>query len=46
MYHSVYKPPLPSVPLIQMGGDVASEIPQPLMKFNKIRKHHSKNSLG
>jgi len=46
MVHSVYKPPLPSVPLIQMGGDVASEIPQPLLKFKTIRKQHSKNSNG
>lgn len=44
MYHSVYKPPLPTVPLIQMGGDVASEIPQPLLKFQTNRKQHSINS--
>lgn len=43
MFHSVYKPPLPTVPLIQMGGDVASEIPQPLIKFKTIRKPITSN---
>ncbi|KAJ6637377.1 Chorion peroxidase [Pseudolycoriella hygida] len=46
MFHSVYKPPLPTVPVIQMGDDVASEIPQPLIKFEKIRKTHSMKSNG
>lgn len=43
MFHSVYKPPLPNVPLIEMGENVASEIPQPLLKLKAIRKQHSNN---
>lgn len=43
MFHSVYKPPLPNVPLIEMSEDVASEIPQPLLKLKAIRKQHSNN---
>lgn len=46
MFDSVYKAPLPNVPLIQMGGDVASEIPQPLLKLKAIRKKDSINSNG
>lgn len=46
IFDSVYKPPLPTVPSIQMGDDVASEIPQPLLKLKAIRKKDSINSNG